>query len=77
MQNFAQSKVSRNTLGLQFAAMFEILLSLFKVSSVCQLCGKMNGSSKVRLIIQKNLFKMIDCLLDLLLSFVLAAKVEM
>ena len=77
VQNFGEAKVSWNALRFQFNAVSEILLSFLELTGVGQLSGQVNGRAKMCLVLQKYLLEMIYGLLQLLLPFIGATKVEM
>ena len=77
VKNFTEPKMCWNTVVIQFDAMSEVLLSFGEVTLVCKLGRQMNAGSKVRLINEKALLKVINGLFHLLLSFKLTAQIEM
>ena len=77
VEDFAEAKVSRYRLRIKFAAMFEVFFSFLEVSGVGKLSSQVNAGAEVGLVGEENLLEVIDRLLQLLLPFILAAKVKM
>ena len=57
--------------------MFEVFLSFKEISRVGKLSCQVNTGAKMGLVSEENLLEVIDRLLQLLLPFILTAKVKM
>ena len=77
VQNFSQPEVGRYRDWVELNAVLEVLFSLLHLASVCQLCGQMDTSPKMRLIEQQALFETRNGLLKLLSAFVEAPKIKL
>ena len=66
----------RHTHRIELDAVSEVFFSLVEVSRVCKLSSQMNACTKVALVVQQTLFKVIDGLFELLQFFELTADVE-
>lgn len=77
MEDLAQAEMSRHAHGVKFYAVAEILFGLVEVARVCKLCGQMNTSAKVALVVQQTLLEMVNRLLKLLELLKLAPNMEM
>lgn len=63
MKDLSQTKMYRNAHWVELEAMLEVLLSLGHLVRVGKLGSKVDTGSKVRLVVQKALFEVVDRLL--------------
>ena len=76
VEDLSQTKMSRDALRLQLDAMSEVLLCFSEVTLIGELCSQVDARTKVRLVDEKALLEVVDCLFYFFFLFELATEVE-